>query len=188
VPPSICTPPTTSWNATAPVAAPTSGSRFTNAPATSGDTRVWPHANSQNASAVPVSASSTTASTGVAETGAAGTPPSAANGSENTPPAASCTAVTAPASRPASSRGCATMNAAEPETEASTSRSPVSDVPAPPPPATRPTPASATSEPTHAAAVAVPRPSAAAIIATSTGTAPTISDACVTLVCWMPAF
>jgi hypothetical protein len=40
VPPSICTPPTMSWNTTAPVAAPTSGSRLTNAPATSGETRV----------------------------------------------------------------------------------------------------------------------------------------------------
>src|SRR5919197_1304667 len=69
------------------------------------------------------------------------------------------------------------MNAAEPLTDASTNRSPASDVPAPPPPATRPTPASASSEPTHAASVAVPRPSAVAIIATSTGTAPTIREA-----------
>jgi hypothetical protein len=80
------------------------------------------------------------------------------------------------------------MKPAEPVTDASTSRSPMSDVPVPPPPATRPTPASATSEPSHAPSAAVPRPSAAAITATSTGTAPTISDAWVTLVRSMPAF
>ena len=125
----------------------------------------------------------------MAPAGAAGMPStSTANGSTATPPAASWTAVTAPASRPRSMLGCATMKPAEPVTDASTSRSPASEVPAPPPPATRPTPASASSEPIHAAAAAVPRPTAAEMTATSTGTAPTISDACVTLVRSMPAF
>jgi hypothetical protein len=188
-PPSSCVGPTTSWNTTAPVTAPTSGSRFTNAPATSAGTRVCAHAKSENASAVPTSASAITATIGVAVVGAAGTPSNAmANGSAASPPPASWTAVTAPASRPWSSRGWTTMNPAEPLTEARTSRSPASDVPAPPPPATRPTPPSATSEPAQVSTVAAPRPSAAAITATSTGTAPTISAAWLTLVRSMPAF
>ena len=90
MPPSIWVVPTASWNATAPVAAPTSGSRFTNAPATSAGTRVCAHANSENASAVPTSASASTATTGVTVAGTAGTPSKRiANGSVATPPAAS---------------------------------------------------------------------------------------------------
>jgi len=189
VPPSSCGVPTASWKTTAPVTAPTSGSRLTNAPATSAGTCDCAQAKSQNASAVPVSASARTATIGVAADGAGGMPSViAANGSAASPPPASWTAVTAPASRPRSSRGWMTMKPAEPVTDTSTSRSPVIDVPAPPPPATRPTPASATSEPAHVVAAAVLRPVSAAITATSTGTAPTISDACVTLVRSMPAF
>ncbi|HET8757762.1 MAG TPA: hypothetical protein VFM58_17215, partial [Solirubrobacteraceae bacterium] len=177
-PPSTCGDPTASWNTAAPVTAPTSGSRLTNAPATSAGTCDCAQANSQNASAVPVSASARTAITGVAAVGTLGAPSvSAANGSAASPPPASWTAVTAPASRPRSSRGCSTMKPAEPVTDASTSRSPVIDVPAPPPPATRPTPASATSDPAHVVATAVLRPASAAITATRTGTAPTISAA-----------
>ena len=188
-PPPSWGPPTASWKTAAPVTAPTSGSRFTNAPATSAGTRVCAQANRLNAIAVPVSASATSATTGVAPVGAAGAPSTTiANGSTAMPAEASWTAVTAPASRPASSRGWATMKPAEPVTEASTRRSPLSDVPVPPPPATRPTPASASSEPIHAVAAAVPRPSAAAMTATSTGTAPTMSAACVTLVRSMPVF
>jgi hypothetical protein len=188
-PPSSWTPPTASWKTTAPVAAPTSGSRLTNAPATSAGTRVCAQANSQNASAVPVSARASMATTGVAPAGAGGMPSNrTAKGSTATPPAASWTAVTAPASRPARSLGWATMKPAEPVTDARTSRSPKTEVPVPPPPATRPTPASASSEPIHAAVAAVPRPSAAEMTATRTGTAPTISAAWVTLVWAMPTF
>jgi hypothetical protein len=90
VPPSSCVPPTASPNATAPVAAPTSGSRLTNAPATSAETRVCAHANSEKASAVPTSASATTATTGVGVASAAGAPSTRiANGSAATPPAPS---------------------------------------------------------------------------------------------------
>jgi hypothetical protein len=189
VAPRIWAGPTASWKTTAPVAAPTSGSRLTNAPATSAATLDWAQANSQNASAVPASASARTAITAVVVVGTFGAPSViAANGNAASPPPASWTAVTAPASRPRSRLGGMTMNAAEPETEASTSRSPVTEVPAPPPPATSPTPASATSEPAHVAAPAVLRPNRAAMTATSTGTAPTISDAWVTLVRSMPLF
>ena len=189
MPPSSCGVPTASWKTTAPVTAPTSGSRLTNAPATSAGTCACAQANSQNASAVPVSASARTARIGVAAVGAAGMPSViAANGSAASPPPASWTAVTAPASRPRSRLGWMTMNAADIDTEPSTNRSPVIEVPAPPPPATRPTPASATSEPAHVAAPAVLRPNSEAMTATSTGTAPTISDAWVTLVRSMPAF
>ena len=80
------------------------------------------------------------------------------------------------------------MNAADIVTESRTSRSPASEVPAPPPPATRATPASASSEPPHMRRLPEPRPSTAAMAATSTGTAPTISAAWLTLVRSMPAF
>ena len=53
------------------------------------------------------------------------------------------TAVTAAGSRPASSRGWATMNVADKATEANTSRSPAVDAPEPPPPATIAIPANA---------------------------------------------
>ena len=80
------------------------------------------------------------------------------------------------------------MKSAEPVTESSTSRSPASAVPAPPPPATRPTPASAISAPIHAGAGLEPRRRSAVMMTTSTGTAPTISAAWLTLVRSIPAF
>ena len=52
-PPAICARPTGSPNTTAPAMAPTSGSRFRNAPATSADTRLCPSANKVNGSSVP---------------------------------------------------------------------------------------------------------------------------------------
>jgi hypothetical protein len=80
------------------------------------------------------------------------------------------------------------MNAAESTTDASTIASPASEDPAPPAPATSPTPASASTLPAQPSGPAVPRRSATAVSATSTGTAPTISDAWLTFVRAMPAF
>ena len=189
MPPSSCAGPNASWKTTAPVSAPTSGSRLTKAPASAAGTRAWAQANSQKASAVPVSASASTTSTGCTLAGDGGAPSrTSATGSAASPPAPSWTAVTAAASRPASRLGWMTMNAAEPVTEISTSRSPATEVPSPPPPATRATPARATSEPAHASAPAELRPVSAPMIATSTGTAPTISAAWLTLVRSMPMF
>jgi hypothetical protein len=129
-PPAACAGPNASWNATVPASEPTSGSRFTNAPASSADTRVCAHVNSQNATSVPSSASPTTAATGAGAAGAAGIPSAtSATGSDNSAAAPSWTAVTPAASRPASRRGWITMNAADPATDASTSASPASDVP-----------------------------------------------------------
>jgi hypothetical protein len=106
VPPASCATPNASWKATTPVSVPTSGSRFTNALASSAGTRDCAQANSQKASAVPVTASASSATTGPASAGAGGAPSkTTANGSEATPPAASWTAVTAAGSRPASSPG-----------------------------------------------------------------------------------
>jgi hypothetical protein len=189
VPPSSWAGPTTSWNATAPVRPPTSGSRLTNAPASSAVTRACAQANSQKANSVPVRASASTAAIASPPAGAGGAPSrTIANGSADTAPAPSWTAVTAAGSRPASRPGWPTMNADDAVTDSSTSRSPASDVPVPPPPATRPTPASASSEPAHMSRPPEPRPSTAAMAATSTGTAPTISAAWLTLVRSMPAF
>ena len=80
------------------------------------------------------------------------------------------------------------MKTAEPDTEASTNRSPATLEPAPPAPATRPTPASASAYPPHSDGRAMPSPLPAVISATSTGTAPTTSAAWLTLVRSMPAF
>jgi hypothetical protein len=66
--------PNGSWKATAAATAPTSGSRLTNAPATSAGTRDCPYAKSENASSVPAMASPMPASTGASATGAGGTP------------------------------------------------------------------------------------------------------------------
>ena len=188
-PPAICAGPSASWNATAPVSAPISGSRLTKAPATAAGTRACAHAKSENASAVPVSDSASTADDGAgAGRRGRGALEKTATGSAARPPAASWTAVTAAGSRPASRLGWTTMKAAEPVTESSTSRSPASEVPAPPPPATRPTPASATSEPAQASALLAPRRSSAEMMTTSTGTAPTMSAAWLTLVRSRPAF
>ena len=72
--------PNGSPKASAPAAAPTSGSRFRNAPALAGDVRDCPKANSANGASVPSVASAASASTGPAPAGAAGRPSSAAFG------------------------------------------------------------------------------------------------------------
>ena len=115
-------------------------------------------------------------------------PRATAFGTAASPPAIICTAVTAIGSRPRSSDGWTTTNVADSVTDSSTSASPSVDAPPPPPPATIPTPASASAKPSQAAGPVELRPSAAAISATSTGTAPTISAAWLTLVLSMPAF
>jgi hypothetical protein len=60
-PPSACAGPAGSPKITMPATAPTSGSMFTNAPATSADTLVWPKAKSVNGSSVPHATSATVA-------------------------------------------------------------------------------------------------------------------------------
>ncbi len=142
--PAICQAAAGSLNASQPTMAPTTGSRLTNAPASSAGTRACPNAKSQNGSSVPTVASAPSASTGAGYAGAAGVPSiNTAIGSATTAPAANCTAVTAAASRPASSRGWPTMNPADRMTEASTSPSPSGVAPPPPSPATSAIPVSA---------------------------------------------
>jgi hypothetical protein len=188
-PPAACAGPNASPNATVPASEPTSGSRFTNAPASAAGTRACAHVNSQNAASVPRIPRPATAATGPGAVGAAGTPSHAsATSSDISAALPSWTAVTAAASRPASSRGWITMNAADPTADASTSASPASDVPAPPAPATKPTPPSPASAPSQASGPPEPHPAATLRIATSTGTAPTISAAWPTLVRSIPAF
>jgi len=127
-----------------PPAAPTTGSRFTNAPASSAGTRACANANSQNGSSVPPIASAATAAAGIVAAGPDGAPSATtAIGAANRAPAANCTAVTAAASRPASSAGWSTMKAADTATEASTRRSPTAVAPPPPACATSAMPASA---------------------------------------------
>src|SRR4051794_36558494 len=111
----------------------------------------------------------------------------AANGSVTAAPAAICTTVTATGSRPASTRGWATMYAADATAAANISASPERDE-GPPAPATRPTPAIATTQPAHDWGVELDRPRPAAISATSAGTAARISAAWVTLVRPIPVF
>ena len=143
-----------------------------------------------NGTSVPARASAATASAGPGRAGTAGAP-SATTAKASAPSAAprNCTAVTATASRPGSSRPWATVNVAQISSEASTSPSPRRLAPPPSPPAvTRPTPPSETAKPSHAAGRATARCHTAAMIATSTGTAAISSAACVTLVRAMPAF
>jgi hypothetical protein len=173
--------------------APTSGSRFRNAPATSAGTRLCPCANSVNGASVPASASAATASTGPAPKAPPGTAgaPSDTAAKTSAPSAAprNCTAVTATGSRPASSRTCATVNVADSSTETSTSPSPPTLAPPPPPPAViTPTPPSEIAKPSQASGRATARCHTAAMTATSTGTAPISSAAWVTLVRVIPAF
>ena len=78
---------------------------------------------------------------------------------------------------------------ADSTSEISTSPSPHRVAPPPLPPAViRPTPPSEIAKPSHAAGRATARCHIAATIATSTGTAPISSAACVTLVRVIPAF
>ena len=143
-----------------------------------------------NGASVPPSASAATASTGPGRAGTAGTP-SVRPVKASAPSAAprNWTAVTATGSRPGSSRPCATVNAADSTSEASTSPSPRTLAPPPALPAvTRPTPPSETAKPSQASGRATLRCQAAAMIATSTGTAPISRAAWVTLVRVIPAF
>jgi hypothetical protein len=129
------------------------------------------------------------ASTGPAVTGTAGSGSvNAANGSAASAAPRNCTAVVATGSRPASTRVCATVNAADSSSDTSTSASPVVLAPPPCPPVTRPTPASDSANPAHATGRATVRCHTAAMIATITGTAPISSAAWVTLVRVIPAF
>ena len=177
VPPSICTAPNASWNATAPVAAPTSGSRFTNAPASSGATRACPQANSANGSSVPGEREQQRRRRTGSGRGRRGghAARARANGSETSAPAASCTAVTATGVAPGEQPRLGDDEGRRAGDRGSTSSVAGRRRAAPPPPATRPTPASASAKPSQAARPLAPRPSAAAISATSAGTAPTIS-------------
>lgn len=187
--PPICAAAAASPNASQPMAAPTRGSRLTNAPATSAVTFACPSAKSQNGSSVPSSDRATYADTAPAWAGADGAPPvTTAIGSATSPPAPNCTAVTAAGARFSSSLGCVAMKPAESTAEANTSRSP-SDMGLPPPtPATRLMPPSARPEPPHVRARARPCPSAAVISATRTGTVPRMTAAWLTLVRSIPAF
>jgi hypothetical protein len=143
-----------------------------------------------NGPSVPASASAATASTGPGRTGTAGAPSvTAVKAAAPSAAPRNCTAVTAIGSRPASSRPCATVNAADSTSETSTSPSPRALAPPPPPPAvTRPTPPSEIAKPSHAAGRATARCHTAAMTATSTGAAPISSAAWVTLVRAIPAF
>ncbi len=97
--------------------------------------------------------------------------------------------MTATGSRPDSSRGCPTVNAADSSSEASTSASPRTVAPPPGAPAvTSPTPHADSAKPAQATGRATVRCQTAAATATITGTAPISSAACVTLVLVMPAF
>src|SRR3954447_14351984 len=158
--------PNGSPNMNAPRAAPTSGSRFTTAPATSGATRACPYAYSANGSSEPNTARARKPHSSGPGATAAGTPSAkAANGSTTIVPASICTTVTATGSRPVRTAGCATTYAAAATAEANISASPASEAP-PPAPATRPTPATAIIEPAQDCGVELERPRAAAISAT----------------------
>ena len=180
--------PAGSPNSATPAAAPISGSRFRNAPATSAGTRLCPKANRVNGSSVPAAVRPSTASSGPADTGADGSPLASAAGTDASAAPRNCTVVTAAGSRPGSSRSWPTVNPAETSSEASTSRSPDSAAPAPPLLASRATPASDTPNPAHATGLATAPCHNAAMIATMTGTEPISSAAWLTLVLVMPAF
>ena len=189
-PPASCIGPAGSPKNTIPARAPTSGSMLRNAPATSAGTRLCPNANSVNGTSVPASPRAATASTGPGRPETAGAP-SATTEKASAPSAAprNCTAVTATGSRPGSSRPWNTVNTAHIISEISTSPSPRTLAPPPPPPAvTSPTPPSEIAKPAHATGRATARCHTAATTATSTGTAPISSAACVTLVRVIPAF
>ena len=181
--------PTGSPKTAAPAAAPTSGSRLTNEPAISAETRAWPKANSVAGASVPSSTSPAVASHAPAPPAAGGAPSvTAATGRVASAAARNCTAVTATGSRPGSSRAWATVNEAEKPSEARTSPSPARVAPPPPPAATSPTPASDTAKPIQATGRATLWCATAAMTATSTGVAPTSRAAWLTLVRVIPAF
>ncbi len=138
---------------------------------------------------MPASDSATKAIAGPGLAGARRAPPvNSAIGSTANAPAPNCTAVTAVASRPSSTRDCATMNTADKIAEASTSRSPNTVAPPPLAPATSAIPPSASPNPDQPSGRTRPCPSAAVVSATSRGTAPTTTAAWLTLVRCTPAF
>jgi hypothetical protein len=144
-------------NMAIPMAAPNSGSRLRNAPATSAVTRLCAKANKVVGATVPTSTRAAVASMVVVPPPCTGTgPPASAAGSTATAAARSCSAVTATGSRPRSSRAWDTVNPAEASCPASTSPSPLRLEPPPWPPAMKPTPASDTANPAHAMGRAVP--------------------------------
>ena len=176
-------------NAAIPIAAPNSGSRLRNAPATSAFTRLCANANKVVGATVPASTSAAVATMAVALPPWAGTgPPASAAGRTATAAARSCSAVTAAGSRPRSRRACETVNPDAATCPASTRPSPPRVEPAPCPPAMKPTPARERANPAHATGRATPWPAMAARTATSTGVAPMRSAAWVTLVRSMPRF
>ena len=94
-----------------PMAAPNSGSRLRNAPATSAVTRLCAKANRVVGATVPASTSAAVATMAVVLPPWAGSgPPASAAGSTATAAASSCNAVTATGSRLRSSRACDTVN------------------------------------------------------------------------------
>ncbi len=142
-----------------------------------------------NGSRVPPAVSAPTTSSAPAECGADGTPSVAAEKIRAASAAPrNCTAVTETGSRPRSVRAWDTVNVDDSSSDTSTRPSPPTVAPPPWPPVTRATPASDTANPTQATGRATVRCQTAAMTATSTGTAPISSAACVTLVREMPAF
>jgi hypothetical protein len=187
--------PTGSPNTTAPAAAPTSGSRFTKAPASSAGTRAWPEANRVLALSVPrrarpaVAASATPGPPGPGPARGGGGPSvTTATGRAARAAARNCTADTAAGSRPWRRRAWATVNEAESPSEARTRALPDRVAPPLPPAATRATPANDTANPVQAAGGPGRRSRAAARRATSTGVAPMSRAAWLTLVRVIPAF
>jgi len=188
-PPASWAGPSGSANSTVPAIAPTSGSRLTNAPATSARTRLWPKANSAVGATVPASTSAPVASSAAELAWSAGLPSvSNAIGSVSAAAASNCTALTATGSRSRSIRAWDTTKAADTSCAASTRPSPYSEEPPPLPAATIATPPSDSAKPAQAMGRAMPCPEIAAIIATSAGIVPISRAACVTLVCCTPMF
>ena len=172
-----------------PMTAPTSGSMFRNAPATSAETLLWPKANSAVGPTVPASTKPTVATSAAALTGPARwCSVVTATGSTKTPADSNCNPVTATGSRPRSMRAWETVKPADTSCATSTRPSPPSVDPVPWPLAMKPTPASDRPNPAQAAGLATLCLSTAAMIATSTGVAPISSAAWVTLVRWIPRF
>jgi hypothetical protein len=187
--PSSCSAPAGSPSSVQPSAAPTTGSRLTNEPASSGRTCACPRANSQNGSGVPAPARAMNAASAGICAGAAGAPSvSAAIGAASAAAAANCTAVTAAGSRPARIRGWTEISSAESAAEASTRASPAMLAPPPEARETSATPQSASSWPAHACRPGAGAPPASASSETSSGTSPTSSAACTALVRSIPAF
>jgi hypothetical protein len=142
-----------------------------------------------NGRSVPANARPTIASVGTAGGCIRGTPStSSAAGTLATAAAASWTAVTATGSRPASIPGAVVTNIAESTSDPSTNASPVNVDPDPPCEAMNPIPANAAAKPSQDTGPTLARPRPTVNSATSTGVAPTMSAAWLTLVRAMPEF